>query len=362
MKITYKKKVINVINNKRDLEKFIIENNIYKYFKNLSYFNDKFISDLISEYNEIGIKEFKNVFLRKIINDKNRFSNNFWLIRGYDEKESTDIIHKMQKSNSKLSVNKLKKLKYEDEKEWAKKKNTRIEFWIEKCDGDIDEAIKLYSERQKTFTLKKCIKKYGKVKGEKKFNDRQKRWIKSIYSNLSSEEINKFHKSRAITLEKCVERHGKEKGTKIYKDYILKHNSVSHIVSSKWSYNIIKKLEKKFNLDGYYKSENNKEYFLRSKENIYFYDYCVPKYNFIIEFNGEHIHPNKEKLNENEWNKWKQAWTNKSADECYNYDNQKNNLATENDYELLIVWYSDKKVFNKCVNFINKKINERNRN
>lgn len=69
------------------------------------------------------------------------------------------------------------------------KKSSDLEWWIEKCNGNIEQAEELYKERQTTFTLEKCIKKYGKKKGTKRFNDRQEKWLKSFpktnYSKIS---------------------------------------------------------------------------------------------------------------------------------------------------------------------------------
>jgi G:T-mismatch repair DNA endonuclease (very short patch repair protein) len=69
------------------------------------------------------------------------------------------------------------------------KKSSDIEWWIEKCNGNIKKAKELYTERQTTFTLEKCIKKYGKKQGTKIFNDRQEKWLKSFprtnYSKIS---------------------------------------------------------------------------------------------------------------------------------------------------------------------------------
>jgi hypothetical protein len=41
----------------------------------------------------------------------------------------------------------------------------KIEYYLKKTDGDLEEAKKLLSERQSTFSLDKCIKKYGEIEG-----------------------------------------------------------------------------------------------------------------------------------------------------------------------------------------------------
>lgn len=57
--------------------------------------------------------------------------------------------------------------------------NTTIEYWLERTDGNLDEAKKLQSDRQRTFSLEKCIEKYGDEAGTKRWSDRQQKWSKS---------------------------------------------------------------------------------------------------------------------------------------------------------------------------------------
>lgn len=77
------------------------------------------------------------------------------------------------------------------------KKSSDLEWWIEKCEGDIEKAKELYKERQSTFTLEKCIKKYGKEKGTEIFNNRQEKWLKSFpktnYSKISQDLFIKLY-------------------------------------------------------------------------------------------------------------------------------------------------------------------------
>jgi len=69
--------------------------------------------------------------------------------------------------------------------------STTIEYWLKKTNGDVYEAQKLLSERQSTFSLDKCIKKYGEVDGKKRWLDRQEKWHKnykkSNFSKVSQE-------------------------------------------------------------------------------------------------------------------------------------------------------------------------------
>ena len=74
--------------------------------------------------------------------------------------------------------------------------STTIEYWLKKTDGDLDESKKLLSERQSTFSLEKCIEKYGEVDGKKRWLDRQEKWIRTL-SKKSLEEIENINRKKS---------------------------------------------------------------------------------------------------------------------------------------------------------------------
>lgn len=88
----------------------------------------------------------------------------------------------------------------EEEKEEKIRKNLKydkigrtpnqIEYWINRGYNE-EEAKLLVSERQKTFTLEKCIKKYGEEEGLKRWKERQLKWQENYkhlnYSKISQE-------------------------------------------------------------------------------------------------------------------------------------------------------------------------------
>lgn len=69
--------------------------------------------------------------------------------------------------------------------------STTIDYWLKQTDGDLEEAQKLLTERQSTFSLEKCIQKYGEEGGKKRWNERQEKWMKnnkkSNFSKISQE-------------------------------------------------------------------------------------------------------------------------------------------------------------------------------
>lgn len=67
---------------------------------------------------------------------------------------------------------------------------TRIEYYLQQ--GMTEEEAKLaLKERQTTFSLKKCIEKYGENEGRKRWEERQQKWAKnykkSNFSKISQE-------------------------------------------------------------------------------------------------------------------------------------------------------------------------------
>lgn len=131
-------------------------------------------------------------------------------------KMASDAIKGKQNPNHKSKVNKetrqsrspfSKKFKEyksdEDRKEFldsidwsARITSTQLEWWLNKGYNE-EEAQKLLKERQTTFSLEKCITKYGQEKGTHVFNERQTKWLKSFiklnYSKVSQELFKKLY-------------------------------------------------------------------------------------------------------------------------------------------------------------------------
>lgn len=61
----------------------------------------------------------------------------------------------------------------------------------------IEEAKQLLSERQRTFSLEKCIEKYGKEEGTKIFKQRQNQWQNTLQSK-PIEEIERINKAKML--------------------------------------------------------------------------------------------------------------------------------------------------------------------
>lgn len=104
---------------------------------------------------------------------------------------------------------------------------TTIEYWLKKTNGNLQEAEILLSERQSTFSLQKCIEKYGEEEGLIRWSKRQETWQnnfpKSNYSKISQElffailnNIDKTFHTKIFFAE-----HNKEKTLNI-NNYVIK--------------------------------------------------------------------------------------------------------------------------------------------
>lgn len=69
---------------------------------------------------------------------------------------------------------------------------SRLEYWLERTNGDHEEAQRLLSERQRTFSLSKLEEQHGKVEAEKIWRERQNKWRKSLLENYTEEELRKL--------------------------------------------------------------------------------------------------------------------------------------------------------------------------
>lgn len=112
------------------------------------------------------------------------FSKNFVSYNELSEKEKTDTISALGKQGQ---IN--------------RKDNNNCPFNIEyylKRNFTLEESIILLNKKQfqNTFSLQKCIEKYGKEEGIKRFEARQIKWQKSLHEGKTVEEIERFHASK----------------------------------------------------------------------------------------------------------------------------------------------------------------------
>jgi hypothetical protein len=171
-----------------------------------------------------------------------------------------------------------------------------------------EDAIKALKNRQTTFSLEKCIKKYGEEKGLEVFNNRQKKWISKLKNTFSK-------------------------------------NGYNHLFQSKLARDIIETINNKLNINVITEKP------LSYKENTYSYDL---EYNMhIIEINGDYWHCNPKFYDKDFFNKNKQL----TAQEIWKIDKNKKQCAIKHGYKYLVIWENDyntnpEKIINKCIKFL----------
>ena len=234
------------------------------------------------------------------------YKKDFWIFRGWSEVDAIKKIHDIQSKNSVKYRNKIHR-----NPENYKGIPTQLLYWTKQGYSESD-ARKKQSERQRTFTLEKCIEKYGEIEGLKIWKKRQKKWQETLQQKDNYIDI---------VSSRCG------------------HSFVSNI--SQEMFNAVYDKIKDLNIIVYYASLNHEFGIGIRKRGGVLYDFVIPEIKYAIEYNGERWHPRKEKLTKEEWKKWVHPFTKESAAKVYKKDVQKNNAIIEQGYILDVVWNND---------------------
>lgn len=196
-----------------------------------------------SENNPSKSDSFKN-------GEYSPYSKNFKKYEGLNDEEKdkiiSDLFSKREETRSKNNNN-----------------NTTIDYYLNKG-YTLRESYFLLKERQRTFTLEKCIKKYGQEEGTRIYKERQEKWMNTLNSK-SPEEIERILRAKFST-------GGYSKISQELFDSIMKRIG-----------------EEKFN-EVYY-ATRNKEYIVERRNGKHFLlDFYVKDVNKIIEFDGSFWH------------------------------------------------------------------------
>ena len=190
-------------------------------------------------------------------------------------------------------------------------KQTNIEYYLNQGMSKEDAKIALYN-RQSTFSLEKCIQKYGEIEGLKIFSERQQKWLK-----------------------------------KLYKSFI--ENGDSRSPQSSFAKDLIKQCCKYLKI-----TMPKKEKYIYNKQYKCAHAFDFTYQNKIIEFQGDYWHCNPKLYDETFYNKVKQ----KTAKEIWDYDQIKKECAEFYGYQILYIWEYDhnqnkEEVINRCIEFLN---------
>ena len=150
---------------------------------------------------------------------------------------------------------------------------TTIEYYLKRGYSKT-EAKKMLKERQSTFTLEKCKKKYGDVDGERIYNERQQKWQDTLKSK-PIEEIERINKAKM-----CDGRGYSKISQELF-------NSIMNILGDEYKevfYATNGGVDNPFNEYMVVDDIHNRHYFL---------DFYVKDNNKVIEFDGEYWHSEK---------------------------------------------------------------------
>ena len=159
----------------------------------------------IIKIHHISCDEYKSRFNVAVVKcedvcNKTRGSNNAAYQHGGKYSSFSDkFIHNDGSDNAKQKQKDVKERMYANGLGKVENKQNNVEFWTSRG-YTLDEAKLKVSERQSTFSLSKCIEKYGEVEGRIKWKTRQDNWLLS-YNNKTPtemEEINRRKKSLSI--------------------------------------------------------------------------------------------------------------------------------------------------------------------
>jgi hypothetical protein len=131
------------------------------------------------------------------VKSQRKLNKEYWINRGYNEIEAIEQVSYFQRQQSeKLN----KKIKLNPEK-YKGMFNTQIEYWIKKG-FDLEESKNMLLKRQKTFSKEICIEKNGEEMGLIIWKNRQEKWINSL--NMSQYNLSD---GKGIKIKERLKKH-----------------------------------------------------------------------------------------------------------------------------------------------------------
>lgn len=253
--------------------------------------------------------------IKKMIKSQRKLNIEYWINKGFNEKESEKMVSLYQLENNKKFQKKWKNKKHTYE--YKKMYNTNIEYYLD-LGYSVEQSEKMLKERQTTFTLEKCMEKYGEKKGKEIYTERQVKWQKSLLENGNL---------------KC----GFSK------------------ISQELFYEILKYYEYE-DMKNIYFATKNMEYFISPKGKKFFvYDFTDLKRNKIIEYNGDEYHANPKMFESNDNpHPFRKEIT---AQEIWDKDEEKIKTANKKGFDILIIWDSEyrnnkEEIIKKCKEYL----------
>lgn len=225
------------------------------------------------------------------------FSKNFL---GYSELSEEEKL---------ININKTA-VKAKDSRNENNNNRLRLEYYTSRG-MSIAEARIALKERQSTFSLEKCINKYGEIEGYIVFKERQDKWQATL-NTKSEDELADINKRKTSHTKQRKLSGLNQKFEKILQQYNIQYETEFHI-----------------------RRDDN-------KKKSYFYDFKVD--NTVIEVNGDFWHANPLFNEPDNITKFRFSERNikelRSA-EIWAHDKNKCDLAIKRGHKYLVFWEND---------------------
>lgn len=212
--------------------------------------------------------------------------------------------------------------------------STTIEYYTSRG-MSLEQAEIALSDRQRTFTLEKCIEKYGEIEGTAIWQERQDKWQDTLNSKTQEELDLVKLKKNIFKLEGYLARgFTEDEAIKLLGETITKRKLYYSMESLKFFESFIPTEI----MDNAMHSDDEWFIYDKDRRKCFFYDF---KYkDVIIEYHGHVYHPNVNVLTEQELKTWKGVFG-KSAEEMIEKDNRKKELAEANGFKFFYVYSND---------------------
>ena len=286
---------------------YVRENN----YQCIEYYKKRYPDKTIEELEQLrknAINKSQSKQLKSGKNNPNSKENTSEQKRKENSPYSIEFYRKRHPDKSNEELEQLRKEFVSKRKYIKENHSTTLEYYTSKG-HNIEEAKILLSNRQRTFSLEKCILKYGEEQGRKVFEARQTKWVKSLRKNFIELGENRASKSKS-------------------------------------EIELINEICKILNIP-----IPTKQKYIAGKTRNYVYDF---EYNHkIIEYNGDYWHCNPQIYDKDFIHKTMKI----KASEIWEKDKDKLNTAKQHGYEVLVIWESEyllnkDYVIDKCINFL----------
>ena len=281
---------------------------------------------LLASVDVIGLKALRKWYRKNVGGIRTKLSMLYWLRRGHPEEYAHAVIAQRQSSCSKRRHVSIAIRKAQGDQTWKKEFTMMPEYYTSRGSTP-EDAIALAHERQVTFSLQKCVMRYGETEGVKVWKARQDKWLNTLASKTDAEKLD-----------------------------ILRRKVVPMGRASRESLAVLLPLHRMLvergvcdDGDVYYGHGDRNEWYLADSENFYLYDFCVPKLKLIVEYQGKVWHPDH-RLDEAALSSWKNA-QGVPATVVIESDARKREFAERHGFKVVYLWASDDVMTNMRIAF-----------